>query len=129
LEREIGASPRNATARTQLANLLLLDGRNAAAREQLERALSVDPAATQVWARLGAISLGESDPARALREFARARALNGPSSMLDFRMGQAWQQLGDLARARAAYRSAFLRDAGNRAAMDSLQNLRGRQGE
>jgi hypothetical protein len=47
--------------------------------------------------------------------------------MLDFRMGQAWQQRGDFARARAAYRSAFLRDAGNRAAMDSLQNLRARE--
>jgi tetratricopeptide (TPR) repeat protein len=127
LERQIAASPRNATSRAQLGNLLLLDGRTAAAREQLERALGVDPAAPQVWARLGTISLGASDPARALREFRRERALNGPSSALDFRMGQAWQRLGDLAKARAAYRSAFLRDGGNRAAMDSLQSLRERR--
>ena len=126
LVRQIGSSSRNALARTLLANLLLLDGRPAAAREQLERALRVDPLAPRAWERLGGISLGAGEPARALREFARARALDGPSSMLDFRAGQAWQRLGDIAKARVAYRSAFLRDAGNRPAMDSLQALEAR---
>ena len=127
LDRQIGSSPRNAISRTLLGTLLFLDGRTTAAREQLERALSVDPTAPRAWERLGTISLSASEPARALREFRRERALNGPSSMLDFRMGQAWQQLGDIPKARAAYRSAFLRDAGNQPAMDSLQGLQTRE--
>ena len=92
------------------------------------RALGVSPALPRGHELLGRIELALGHPREALAAFERERALNGETPAVAFHLGQAWQGLGDLKRARAAYRRAIDLDPGHRAALDSLAAISARSG-
>ena len=76
LERQAGSSRWNSVANNFLANLDLIEHRDADARRHLEAALAVDPRLPAGHERLGRIALRQNRPADAAREFARELALH-----------------------------------------------------
>jgi tetratricopeptide (TPR) repeat protein len=123
LRREISGSPHHAQALGRLGSLALATGDLATARRYLKETLRVNPRAARGHERLGLIALAEGRPQDALREFDAEHRLHGPFAREDFQRGRAWQLLGDSRRARRHYARELRRDAGNRAARDSLIRL------
>lgn len=121
LEFEVASSSYHAGALVRLANLAMVEARLDEARALLERALRDDPRAPLAHERLALLALAESRPQEALRELNLERRRGGRFRGYDFRSAQAYQMLGDLGRARAAYRRAVQHDPGNQQAWDSLQ--------
>jgi tetratricopeptide (TPR) repeat protein len=97
-----------------------MDGRLADARRHLELALTQKPWLPRVHEMLGWIALAEHRPKDALRELALERRRHRPARGIDVKLGQAHQQLGELERARKAYRRELDRDPSNAEARDSL---------
>ncbi|HUK65025.1 MAG TPA: tetratricopeptide repeat protein, partial [Dongiaceae bacterium] len=125
LEREASGSPWHAIAESRLGSLALARGDLAGARAHLERALVSNPSQPRAHERLGLVALARGRGAEALAEF-RAETRIGPLPDADFRIGQAYQTMGDRARARDAYRRALAADPGNTAAAESLEAVAGR---
>jgi tetratricopeptide (TPR) repeat protein len=120
LARQASGSPFNASAKSLLANLEMTAGRYEAARKLLMEALPVDAHLPRAHERLGVLALAENRPAEAVREFEKEKSLRNPESPIDFRLGQAYQQLGDRKRAQDAYRRETRKHPDNQAAWDSL---------
>jgi tetratricopeptide (TPR) repeat protein len=116
----IAASPWNARDLALLANVELARGRTGDARRLVERALAVDPEVDRAHLLLALIALAESRPREAIVELDRQRALTPTMRGVAIRIGQAWQRLGDLRRARTWYRRELDLEPGNREALDSL---------
>jgi hypothetical protein len=123
LERSIAASPRTALAHSLLANLALFEGRFPEARAELERALAEDPATPRAYERMGVVELAAGNPYAALQALKRERSRGTDDAGLHARMGMAYQQLGQIVEARAAYRRALRRDPNNPAARQMLHAL------
>ena len=123
LDRMIAASPLSGGASHQRGYLALMDRDWDGARRNLERALRLDPLLPEVHEALGDVALTQGRPRDAVRELDLERRLHGPSPGLFYRIGVAWQQAGDLGRARASYRRELARDPGNEGARDSLERL------
>jgi Flp pilus assembly protein TadD len=116
LERAAAASAQNASLRSLLANLALLDGRWGAARRQLEQARAVDRELPHYYERLGLLSLVQGEPRQALRWFERQRRETPRQEDVEARLGQAYLALGDTARARAQFARELRRFPQNRIA-------------
>jgi hypothetical protein len=125
LKREIAESPQHSQALILLASLALAENRYAEARDLAHRALAIDPFHEGAHMRLALIALEEGRAREALREVALERSIGDPSARHDVVAGQAWAMLGDVGRARAAYRRALKREPGNAQARDSLAALGG----
>lgn len=128
LERQLRASPYNAAAHHLLGDFAFAEGKLAEARGHYREATRVDPLALRLHERLGLVALTEERPAEALREFRLERRLRVAPGGLDLRFGQAWQQLGQLDRARACYRREVERGPYPEEASDSLNALAKRPG-
>ncbi len=113
LRKQIAASKTVALSHSFMANLMMAEGRLAGARAELEQSLAIDPRAPQTHLRLGMIALGEERPEEALAQLLRQRRLDPSVRGLDLGLGLAYQQLGDLGRAAAAFRRALERDPTN----------------
>jgi tetratricopeptide repeat protein len=129
LRARAAASPMNSRDLALLANVELARGRLGDARRLLEQALAVDPLTDRGHMLLGMIALAEDRPREAVTEFERQRAISPRMAGVAIRLGQAWHRLGDLGRARAAYRRELAIDPGNREALDSLGVIGGRLGD
>jgi tetratricopeptide (TPR) repeat protein len=116
LERAAAASAQNASLRSLLANLALLDGRWSAARRQLEQARAVDRELPHYYERLGLLSLVQGQPRQALRWFERQRRETPRQEDVEARLGQAYLALGDTVRARAQFARELRRFPQNRIA-------------
>ncbi|MFI5370866.1 MAG: tetratricopeptide repeat protein [Candidatus Eisenbacteria bacterium] len=125
LERESAGSPWHAMAESRLGSLALAHGDLSSARMHLERALASDPAQSRAHERLGLVALAEGRGRDALAEFETEMRL-GPMPEAEFRLGQAWQAIGDRARAREHYRRAVAADPGDAAAAESLRAVGGK---
>jgi hypothetical protein len=126
LRRGIAASPRNAQTRSLLANVVLMTGRTAEARDQLEAALAVDPNTLRAHERLGMMDLEAGDAGAALAQFQQELRRNGARPGLWMRIGQAQRRRGDATAAASAYRHELRVDPANQAAVDSLAALSSR---
>jgi hypothetical protein len=120
LERMIAESPWNAVGNSLLANLAVMRHDYAGARAHLEHTLAVDPVFTSAHERIGEILVEEGRPLDALPEYRKERKLGVKGGAMDLQMGIAWQRLGELGRARAAYRRALATGVGADEASDSL---------
>lgn len=131
LERAAASSPYSAEAHARGANLDMIEGRLDDAKGRLAKALSANPFAPRLHERLGLIALARGRPRDALGEFLQERRLRGRSAGgLELRIAQAYQAMGDEARARNHYlREARRSPAGPEAAeaRDSLAAI-GRRG-
>jgi tetratricopeptide (TPR) repeat protein len=125
LERVIAESPEHAQALVLEANLAAAGGRYAEAKALLARSLAVDPLREGAHLRLAVLALAEGEPREALKEVDRECEVADPNARQDVVAGQAWARLGDLGRARAAYRRALKREPANAEARDSLAALGG----
>ena len=123
LERRAAGSRWNALTLDMLANLALIEGRTGEAHDLLERALRVNPWIARAHERLGLIALATGRPRDALREFEIERSLDPREPGAALHLGQAWQRLGTIRKAREWYRRELDLDPGNRAALDSLRVL------
>ncbi|HKQ58730.1 MAG TPA: tetratricopeptide repeat protein, partial [Candidatus Eisenbacteria bacterium] len=110
-----------------LANLAFARGAHAEARELMTRALAIVPELPRGHEMLGMIALAQGDPRAAIEAFEWERALDPATRDVPFRLGQAWQRLGDRERARTWYRRAIDLDPGHREARDSLEALERRR--
>jgi hypothetical protein len=113
LARQTAESSTSGLAHSFLANLAIAEQRWDDARVELERALARNPRTPRAHLRLAGIALATGKPYAALEELERERRAGGDSADLDARLGLAYQQLGDPARARAAFRRALKRDPTN----------------
>lgn len=120
LRARAAASPWNARDLALLADIALAGGRPAEARELVGRALTVSPTLMRGHERLGLVALAEGRPRDAIAEFERERRLYPRTPGNAMHEGQAWRRLGDLGRAREAYRRELRLDPGNAEANDSL---------
>jgi hypothetical protein len=120
LRARAAMSPFNSRDLGLLGNVELARGRFAEARGLVERALAVDPSLDRGHELLGMIALAEDRPREAVTEFERQRAISPRTPGTALRLGQAWQRLGDLKRAREWYRRELELDSRNREALDSL---------
>jgi hypothetical protein len=123
LERQIGASPRNARALSLLANIESMDRRYDEARACLERAVRTDPTISSAHRRLGLIALIQHRPADAVRELERARKEGAADLSLYQALGSAYKADGDVRKARKYYELVIERSPANTAARDSLRRL------
>ena len=123
LSRQIAASAASGLAHSFLANLALAEQRWEEARVELERALAKHPRTPEAHLRLATIALATAKPYLAIEELERERAAGGAAAVLDARFGLAYQQLGDMGRARAAYRRALARDPGNPRLVELLRQV------
>jgi hypothetical protein len=128
LRARVAQSPQNSRDLALLANVELGRGRFAEARRLLERGLAVDPSLDRAHLLLGMIALAEDRPREAIVHLERQRAVSRDARGVAIRLGQAWQRLGDLERARTWYRRELTLDPGNREALDSLGAIGGRAG-
>lgn len=104
LERAIASSSLDAWAHSSLANLDFLEGDHAAARHDLTAALAVEPTLIGAHRRLGYLEMSEGRWREAIAEFEAERKSASPIDDEYARMGEAWEKLGDRAKAAAAYR-------------------------
>ena len=125
LGRALASSPRDAKARSLLANIALMEGRGGEARQHLLAALAVDPFTLRAHERLGLLDLEEGHPGEALREFREEARMNGALPGLDLRVGQAYRRLGDAGAARRWYQRELRRNPANPEARDSLARMTG----
>ncbi len=87
------------------------------------RFVRLKPLLPEVHDMLGIVALTQGRPRDALRELDLERRLHDAPPGIFYRIGLAWQAVGDLGRARAAYRRELARDPGHGAARDSLAGL------
>jgi len=128
LERAALASPYNGSAHHLLGIFALTDRRLADARRHLELTLAQKPWLPRVHEMLGWIALDQGRPRDALHELLLERRLHAPPRGLDLKLGEAHQQLGQLERARDAYRREVERDPESTEARDSLAAVTRRLG-
>lgn len=126
LARQIADSKVTALSHSLLANLAMAEQRYEEAERELRRALAIDPVVPRAHERLGVAALARGKPYEALVEFERERRLPGTKGALDMQLGMAYQQMGDLARARSAYRRALKRDPGDARVQALLREMDGR---
>jgi hypothetical protein len=110
LDREIAESPTSALAHSMLANLALAEQDFDGADAELRRALAKDPGVPRAYERIGIAALSRGKPRDALAAFERERRRGGATVGLDLLTGMAYLRIGDLSRARVAYRAASKRD-------------------
>jgi hypothetical protein len=122
------ASPFNARDLALLANVELGRGRTGEAGALVRRALAVDPGVDRGHLLLAMVALAENRPRDAVPELERQRALTPAMAGVAVRLGQAWQRLGDIERARAWYRRELDIRPGSREALDSLGAIGRRAG-
>ena len=80
------------------------EGQPVKARSAYEQLLRDQPTQAAAPYYLGRLALDLGQPAEAVKQFERAKALEGAGSLpLDHRLGDAWVALGEKAKARAAY--------------------------
>ncbi len=120
LERAIEGSPWHSRSASLLANVTLIEHRPEEASDLLREALRVDPLTPRARERLGMIALDAGRPRDALGLFEKERRVVGRSVSLELLTAAAWRALGDLGRARTAYREALRLDPANQTARDSL---------
>jgi hypothetical protein len=125
LAREAAGSPWHAIAESRLGSLALARGDLAEARAHLERAIASNPGQPRAHERLGLVALAQGRGAEALTDF-RAEQRIGPLPRAEFRLGQAYRAMGDLANARAHWSRAVAADAGDAEAAESLATVTGR---
>jgi tetratricopeptide (TPR) repeat protein len=126
LEREARESKYNSLALTRLGSTAIVEGDLARARRDLERALVANSRAPRAREWLGVVAMEQGRPRDALPLFDEEHRLNQWVSGYDLRRGQAWQRIGDLAKARASYERELKRDPGNQEARDSLASVEAR---
>jgi hypothetical protein len=127
LDRMIAASPRSGGASHMRGLFALMDGDLALGRRQLERAIALKPLVPGIHDVLGRIALAEGRWRDAIRELDAERRLHEAPPGLFYRLGLAWQGLGEVGKAQSAYRRELARDPGNAAARDSLAMLEARR--
>jgi len=123
LERAANGSQWNAWAHGLLASLDLVDGRYAESRVHLERALAVTPREAGLHRTLALVALWQQRPRDAVDEFERERKLRGPVAGLELGLGLAWEQIGDLGKARRHYQRELALDPGNTEARARIEGL------
>ncbi|HTO90268.1 MAG TPA: tetratricopeptide repeat protein [Candidatus Sulfotelmatobacter sp.] len=125
LERCVRASPLSAQAQSTLANLDFLDGDRMGARRHLLGALQVDPRFYSAHRRLGYLALAEGDWGAAIAEFQKERAIGGPPVDEYQRLGEAWEKIGNRARAAQYFRYELQIHPQNDEARAGLQRVGG----
>jgi Tetratricopeptide repeat len=109
LERQVAESVFNADAHSLLANLAFLDHDPTAAKAHLEASLAANPGIYGAHERLALIAMQAGDAAEAVRHLqAELRVSNG-TPLLARRLAEAYQQLGNVEKAREWYGRAGLR--------------------
>ena len=129
LKQRVAGSPWNSRDLGLLANVELALGRPEEARRRIEGALAINPELDRGHMLLGMIALADGRPREAIDHLMRQRALTPDMRGVAARLGQAWQRLGDLERARTWYRRELALDSGNREVLDSLAVIGERSGE
>jgi tetratricopeptide (TPR) repeat protein len=129
LERQARDSRFNATAHSLLANVALLDGRQAEARRHLRQALESDPFVPRTHQRLGDLALELGDPREALREYAAEKYLHGEPPGIGAGMGAAHEALGELTKARDAYRAEVRRHPEDARTLERLRAVESKLGQ
>ncbi len=124
--RASAASDANGETEALLGHFAALEDRFAEARAHFERAAAANRVLPGVHEPLGVIALIENRPDDALREFRAERVRRDAPGGLDLRFGQAYQRLGRMREARAAYRAELARGPYGAEAADSLRALEGR---
>jgi predicted Zn-dependent protease len=126
--RAADASGTNARALIGLSLLADAAGREQDAMALLDRAVSANPFAESAHRYRAELQLGRGNTHAALADLARELAIHGPGAELDTDFGRAYQQAGNIARARTMYRRAVQRGGDVAAARDSLARLEGAAG-
>ena len=107
LDEVIREQPDNGKARVAVGYIHLEAGRDALARENLERAVSLLPNDPESWIYLGRLETAVKQYPAALRDFEKALMLDPKSSFAMLSAGQAQAALGDDAAAEALFRRAL----------------------
>lgn len=128
LRRQIAGSGNTALAHSFLANLAMAEQHWDEARSELEQSLAGNRKTPEAHLRLATVWLAQQKPYAALEELEKEKAVSGAKPGLDLRIGFAYEQLGDLARARDAYRRELKRDPANTRAAAMLKEVEGRMG-
>ncbi len=102
LETVVEMEPEFLPARLRLARARLEQGELDAAEEQFERALRQEPSSAAALEGLGKVSLARQDYRPAIDYFTRALAAAPDATSLNYMLGQAYRQVGEMERA-AAY--------------------------
>jgi hypothetical protein len=123
LDRAIASSRLSATAHLLRSSVDMAGDHADQARADIEAALAIDPWLPDAHQRLGVVALWQERPQVAIEEFERERASNPEAAAIDVGLGLAYQQLGDLNRARRYFEVALERDPGNAVARARLDTL------
>ena len=103
LEAVLGVQPKNATALTRLADLEFQRGNLDRAGELYARVTDHPDFAAAKAAGLGRIALARGDAAEAARALERALELQPTANILQYHLGQAYRQLEEREKMRAAF--------------------------
>lgn len=122
LRRMARESPQSSTAQGLLATVSLFEGRMEESRRYLLDAHRIDPHLPRYHERLGGVLLGLGRPQEAVLELETARR-EKEGVGYDYLLGVAYLQLGDRARARAAFVRAQASPSAAAAASDSIATI------
>lgn len=109
----VGAAPLNARARLVLARILLITDGFAAAREEVDRALLIDPESQSLWVFRGRLALLSGEPEQGLADLDRARALGADGAVYRATRALALQDLGEPRQATREWTLALSHDPEN----------------
>lgn len=125
LERETQGSEYNAQAHSLLANIAMMEGRTWALREELHRALAVDPLTPLAHERLAIAALTLARPREAIDELSREKAAPQHRAAVATMRWQARALLRDLEARRRQIREELARAPRKAALRDSLAAIEG----
>ena len=106
-EKYVATHPNDAVACAHLGTMLYLTsaaegvGRFARAKEQLRRAIAVNPRLAEAHLQLGIVAQAEGDLPQALASYQRAAALAPTLSAARYRLGSVYRKLGNSEKAKA----------------------------
>jgi Flp pilus assembly protein TadD len=129
LNEVIRGQPGNGRAHLAIGHIHLEAGREAPAREHLERAVQLLPETPDAWNNIGSLELSEKNYHAALADFEKAMALNPADPFALVGAGQAQAALGDDTSAERLFRRALASDPKNADAANQLGLVQVRQNQ